>query len=79
MEKVTSADVIMSVENSLDLPVSAARVVLMGGVGYPHTHDIMRHRSWDQLVVPSSLVARQVSEVVAADPEAASYRPGAIL
>ncbi|HEY2575556.1 MAG TPA: glycosyltransferase family 4 protein [Streptosporangiaceae bacterium] len=69
METVTSADVIMSVENSLDMPTPTARVVLMGGVGYPHTHDIMRHRSWDRLVVPSSMVARQVSEAVGSNPQ----------
>lgn len=69
MAKVASADIIMSVENSLDMPTQAARVVLMGGVGYPHTHDIMRHRSWDRLVVPSSLVARQVSEIVGDNPQ----------
>jgi glycosyltransferase involved in cell wall biosynthesis len=69
MARVTSADVIMSVENSLDMPTPAARIVVMGGVGYPHTYDIMRNRAWDRLVVPSSLVAQQVSEVVGDNPQ----------
>ena len=58
--KIAEADVIVSMESSLNLPVSAARVVFLGGVNGPHTHDIVRHRCWDRLVVPSDFAARQV-------------------
>jgi hypothetical protein len=58
--KIAEADVIVSIETSLNLPVSAARVVFLGGVNGPHTHDIVRHRGWDRLVVPSDFAARQV-------------------
>ena len=58
--KIAEADVIVSIETSLNLPVSAARVVFLGGVNGPHTHDIVQHRCWDRLVVPSDFAARQV-------------------
>lgn len=66
--KIAEADVVVSIETTLNLPVAAVRVAVMGGVGYPHTHDILRHNCWDRLVVPSEFVARQVREIVTGDP-----------
>jgi len=57
---VEQADIIVTVERSLDLPSRAARVVTLGGVGYPHTVEVLAHRAWDTLVVPSQFVADQV-------------------
>jgi glycosyltransferase involved in cell wall biosynthesis len=61
---LTEADVLIIVERTLDLdhPFGASRIALLGGVGYPHTLDVLRHRAWDRLVVPSPFVARQVAE-----------------
>lgn len=70
--KIAEADVIVSIETSLNLPVSAARVVFLGGVNGPHTHDIVQHRCWDRLVVPSDFAARQVDP--GWQPFDASYR-----
>ncbi len=61
---VEEADVIVTVERSLDLPFRAARVVTLGGVGYPHTLDVLTHRAWDTLVVPSPFVSHQVRALV---------------
>lgn len=58
--QVGEADVIVTIERSLDLPSRAARVVTLGGVGYPHTLDVLAHTSWHTLVVPSQFVADQV-------------------
>jgi glycosyltransferase involved in cell wall biosynthesis len=66
--KIAEAAVVVGIETTLNLPVAAMRVAVMGGVGYPHTHDILRHNCWDRLVVPSEFVARQVRETVTGDP-----------
>ncbi|SFD70459.1 glycosyltransferase family 4 protein [Streptomyces aidingensis] len=62
LRSLQEADVIVTVERTLDLPADAPRIACLGGVGYPHTLDVLRHRAWDRLVVPSPFVARQVRE-----------------
>ncbi|MBI1759295.1 MAG: glycosyltransferase [Actinobacteria bacterium] len=59
---LTAADVVVTVERTLNIPVTGRRVSCLGGVGYPHTLDVLRHRAWDRLVVPSEYVAAQVAE-----------------
>ena len=61
---LAEADVVITLERTLDLnhPPGAPRIALLGGVGYPHTLDVLRHQAWDRLVVPSPFVARQVAE-----------------
>lgn len=55
------ADVLVTIERSLDRPSAAKRIVTLGGVGYPHTLDVLAHGAWDKLVVPSQFVAGQVA------------------
>lgn len=67
--RLASANVVVTVERTLtrealDGAPQAARVACLGGVGYPHTLDVLRHRSWDRLVVPSRFVERQITENV---------------
>lgn len=59
---LATADVLVSVERTLAQPTGAARIACLGGVGCPHTLDVLRARAWDRLVVPSAFVARQVAE-----------------
>lgn len=63
-EAIASAELVVTVERSLDEGpdrMCARRIVTLGGVGYPHTFDVLRHQTWDRLVVPSNVVARQVA------------------
>lgn len=55
------ADVLVTIERSLDRHSEAKRIVTLGGVGYPHTLDVLAHSAWDKLIVPSQFVARQVA------------------
>lgn len=57
---IASADVLVSIERTLDRPC-ARQIVMLGGVGYPHTHDVLASNAWDRLVVPSPFTARQVA------------------
>jgi glycosyltransferase involved in cell wall biosynthesis len=66
-DAVASADMLVSIERTLDLPCAAKRIVMLGGVGYPHTRDVLASGAWDRLVVPSPFTARQVTR----------YAPGA--
>lgn len=59
---LSKADIVLTVERSLGYHTPAARIVMLGGVGYPHSLDLLRHGAWDRLVVPSPLVARKVVE-----------------
>lgn len=63
---LAEADVVITVERTLDEPLdhpsNAVRIACLGGVGYPHTRDVLRHGAWDRLVVPSPFVARQIAE-----------------
>lgn len=59
---LAEADAVISVERSLALPLRAARIVILGGVGYPHTLDLLARGAWQRLVVPSPLVASRARE-----------------
>jgi glycosyltransferase involved in cell wall biosynthesis len=54
---ISSADVVVSVERAPIIASSAKRLVLLGGIGYPHSYDLIRNGSWDALAVPSEDVA----------------------
>lgn len=58
---ISAADVLVSIERTLDYPCMARRITMLGGVGYPHTLDVLINGAWDRLVVPSPFVARQVA------------------
>lgn len=60
------ANLVLTVERSLADPPPAPRLVTLGGVAYPHTLDILHHRAWDRLVVPSNFVADQITARVPA-------------
>lgn len=60
-EIIAGADVLVSIERTLDHPCMARRITMLGGVGYPHTLDVLANGVWDRLVVPSPFVARQVA------------------
>jgi glycosyltransferase involved in cell wall biosynthesis len=60
-DAVASAGVLVSIERTLDLPCAAKRIVMLGGVGYPHTRDVLASGAWDRLVVPSPFTAGQVT------------------
>ncbi len=58
---IAAADVLVTIERTLNLPCTARRLTMLGGVGYPHTHDVLASGAWDRLVVPSPFTARQVA------------------
>lgn len=52
---IDTADVVIAFERSVaNLPPGVPHVVVLGGVGYPHSIDVLRHGTWDRLVVPSA-------------------------
>jgi glycosyltransferase involved in cell wall biosynthesis len=61
---IAAADVLVTIERTLNLPCAARRITMLGGVGYPHTHDVLASGAWDRLVVPSPFTARQVTRHV---------------
>jgi glycosyltransferase involved in cell wall biosynthesis len=71
-EIIARADVLVSIERTLDHPCTARRITMLGGVGYPHTLDVLANGAWDRLVVPSLFVARQVARH-------APHAPGAVV
>lgn len=64
VEVLNEAHLIVSVERTLIAPPPVPRIATLGGVAYPHTLEMLRHRAWDHLVVPSPFVAGQVRDHV---------------
>jgi glycosyltransferase involved in cell wall biosynthesis len=60
--ELQDADLVIAVERSLAIGSQGPRVTLLGGVGYPHTLEVVAERAWDRLVVPSPFVAAQVAQ-----------------
>lgn len=65
------ADVAIVAERALTLPTRVPIIVMLGGVGLPHTLDLLAGGGWERLVVPSARVAQHVLRVA---PGAAGLR-----
>lgn len=61
-QELGRADLVISIERALLDSPPLPRIVVLGGVGYRHTLDVIGHGAWDRLVVPSWFVARQVAD-----------------
>ncbi|MFI0487104.1 glycosyltransferase family 4 protein [Actinomadura sp. 9N215] len=58
---LAAADLVIMVERVLDLPSDGTpRVVCLGGVGFPHSFDVIDSGAWDRLVVPSPTTRRAI-------------------
>lgn len=60
---LSQADVAIVAERALALPTRVPIIVMLGGVGLPHTLDLLASGEWDGLVVPSERVAQHVLRV----------------
>ena len=57
-KRLLAADVVLSFERSfVNLPRPSPQIVVLGGVGYPHSGDVLLQGRWDLLVVPSKTTA----------------------